>query len=196
MKLRYIGLASTGCTYGKVYECEVHYTPSGFMQVFPQWSSNPMQFSTEAMFLKYWEPISLKEEKRMLEFENVNVAPQPVNELREAGPVNVAGPGYVLVPIETYNDLLIKANAASGAIKLERRKYGLHDTIEVTVDNCWLYEQANALIYRWFPPEVLKDFDIVTSADQLFVISATVARAKEPTVTTNVHVESESNDAK
>ena len=201
MKLRYTGLSSKGCLYGKVYECEVHYTPSGFMQVFPQGSSKPMQYHSEQMFLQYWEPVNSKEEKDMLEFEDVNPAPQAPQQPREAQGVlecvaapqqpvvNAAGPGYVLVPLETYNELLVKANAASRAIRFERRTYGLNDTLEVCVDNRWLYEQAMQGIYKWFSPDMLAQFDLVPSADKLFAISTTIGRVKDKLDTDVVKVD-------
>ena len=185
MKLRYTGLSSDGCLYGKVYECEVHYTPNGFMQVFQLGSSKPMQYGSEQMFMQHWEPVNSKEEKDMLEFENTDNTQQtgagvgqPAH-VHIAPATNVAGPGYVLVPLETYNELLVKANAASRAIRFERRTYGLNDTLEVLVDNNWLYEQAMQGIYKWFSPDMLAQFDLVPSADKLFAISATIGRVKD-----------------
>jgi len=103
----------------------------------------------------------------MLEFEDTNV---PIK-------AEVTAPtGFVVVPIEEYNKLLLAA-ANSKPVKIRKSVWGEREEIEALVDVDWLRALAVDLMKQRYSDEELAQYDIV-APDDVYNPTVTIAKRK------------------
>ena len=90
---------------------------------------------------------------------------------------NVSTKGYVVLPIEEYNKLLLAADFERH-FSITRLKYVTPNLFELDVNRKWLYDVAVKKLKESNTPEQLEDLDIL-SFDEFYVSTPTIARAKE-----------------
>lgn len=111
----------------------------------------------------------------MLEFEETKEAKDSHNEVRSV--TN----GYVMLPIDEYNNLLRIADAASNAVTLSRRDYHKTKPIEATIDKHWLYRLLMDKLHEQYSLRDLAGYEMTRSADDLLVLDITLAKLPETT---------------
>lgn len=113
----------------------------------------------------------------MLEFEETNAG-------REQAPMKAevnAPAGFVVIPLEQYNELLIAAEASYIPVKVSKETWNGGATIIAEVDKDWLCTVARELLKQRYSPEELAQYDMV-SPDDVYSSSITIAkrRPQEP----------------
>lgn len=111
----------------------------------------------------------------MLEFEETNDREEP------RGVLKPATGGYVMLPIDEYNNMLRIADAASNAITLSRRDYHKTKPIEATIDKHWLYRLLMDKLHEQYSLRDLAGYEMTRCADDLLVLDITLAKRPEPT---------------
>lgn len=107
----------------------------------------------------------------MLEFENEQAPVKATAEVPE---------GFVVVPLERYNELLLAANSMP-TLRIKRSIFSKAH-IDIEIDRDWLYYTALELLKLRYTPEELDAWDVVP-IDDVYVSDVTIARCKptEPT---------------
>ena len=86
--------------------------------------------------------------------------------------------GYVILPVDKYNELLRRADAALNAITLCRRDYHSDKPIEAEIDRHWLYALLMSKLEQQYGKEIYKTHAVVDKADDMYVMDITIARLK------------------
>lgn len=102
----------------------------------------------------------------MLEFEDEKV-PMKVDVIAPAG--------FVVIPVEQYNELLIAANAAP--IKVRKSVWDGHDEIDAVVDSEWVRTVALNLMQQRYSEDELGQYDLVPH-DDIYNPTITIAKSK------------------
>ena len=109
----------------------------------------------------------------MLEFEETNAE-------REQAPMKAevnAPAGFVVIPLEQYNELLIAAEASYMPVKVSKESWNGGATIVADVDKDWLFTTARELLKQRYSPEELEHYDLVPP-DDIYNPSVTIAKRR------------------
>lgn len=108
----------------------------------------------------------------MLEFENDQVPVEAKVDVK-------VNEGFVMIPLGTYNELLLAASAKP-PIKVTIEKWSTYPRIEAEVDKEWLLEQCVKRMREKYSEEELSKFDVL-KPDSMYVSSVTIAEATAET---------------
>lgn len=109
----------------------------------------------------------------MLEFEETG---------REQAPMKAevnAPAGFVVIPLEQYNELLMAAESQPVPVKVQKTTWNGGDTIEVVIDAEWLHAIGEGLAMAKYGAEAMSDYNIV-DPDSIYSPSVTIA-VRKPT---------------
>lgn len=104
----------------------------------------------------------------MLEFEETEREQVPVK-------AEVMTPaGFVVIPLERYNELLLAAEAARVPVKVQKTAWNDGQTIEVTIDSEWLYAVGEGLAMEKYGAKAMAAYALV-DPDAIYSPSITIA---------------------
>lgn len=110
----------------------------------------------------------------MLRFEETNGTQAPAAPTAATLPF-LAGDGYVVLPINDYNELLRRADAAYNAVRISRISYMDTKPIEASIDKYWLYDLLMCKLSDTYTEQDLADYAYKQSAEELYVPDITLA---------------------
>lgn len=104
---------------------------------------------------------------------------------------NVEAPtGFVVLPIEQYNELLQAANKPP-MFTVAEKTWITDGAIEIELDTRAIYKQAMEMLLKTYTPEELAKYDIVP-LDKMYFNSPTIAKLTKQEVKSETTVPSES----
>jgi len=109
----------------------------------------------------------------MLEFEETE---------REQAPMKAevnAPAGFVVIPLEQYNELLLAAEGQHIPVKVQKTTWNGGNTIEAVIDSEWLHAVGEGLAMAKYGTEAMSDYNIV-DPDSIYISSVTIA-VRKPT---------------
>lgn len=108
----------------------------------------------------------------MLEFEDEQVNVPKMN-------VEVSAPsGFVVVPIDTYNELLQKAaQPTESHIKVRKTNWNGGETIEAEIDVEWLLAVAQEIMRQRYSDEELEQY-VIMGPDDVYNPALVIAKRK------------------
>lgn len=108
----------------------------------------------------------------MLEFENDQVPVKAEVDVK-------VNEGFVMLPLVTYNELLLAAEGQYIPVKVCKESWNAGATIVAEVDKDWLLSVASELLKQRYSAEELAKYELV-SLDDIYTPSITIATRKPP----------------